>query len=361
MTTAELPATTAGITPEWLASVLDAPVRAIERKTIGAGAGFVGDLSRLTLTYHSPAPDAPRTLIAKLPTTDETVRTIAQLFGFYEREVRFYQDLAHRVALRTPRPYLAAMDPPAGRFVLLLEDLAPGRCGDQIASCSPDEARLALRELARMQAPWWQSPQLDELPWLPLTGDPLLSQVLATLFQQSWPFFVETNRARLPDELIAIGERFGAQFVALAASARDRPHTLIHTDYRLDNMFFDLPDGSPLAVIDWQLLQRGPGPIDVTYFLAGNLPPGVRREHERALLRTYHDELVRCGVEGYSFDDCLEDYRRAALLLLIFVVTRREDIDLASYGERAEALLDAMLERYTTAILDLNAAEFLPA
>jgi hypothetical protein len=288
------------------------------------------------------------------------VRTLAQLFGFYEREVRFYQELAHRVEVRTPRPYYSGMDVPSGRFVLLLEDLAPGRCGDQLASCSLNEARLALREVAKLHAAWWNDPRTAELSWLPAIGDPLLTQVIQTLYQQSWPFFIQTLGDRVPALVLEVGERFGANFGALAETAAGQPFTITHTDFRLDNMFFDLPDGSPLAVIDWQLVQRGSGLVDVTYFLAGNLPPEVRREHELALLRTYHEQLLRGGVSGYDFAQCQDDYRRAALFLLIFIVTNREDVDFAAYGERAQSLMDTMLERYTTAIQDLDAGEFLP-
>jgi hypothetical protein len=300
-------------------------------------------------------------VIAKLPTADDEVRTMAQLLGFYEREVRFYQELAHRVPLRTPHAYFADMAAASGRYVLILEDLAPGRCGDQIASCTIDEAQMVLTQLAGLHATWWNQSGAQEVSWLPAISDQIIIQVLQALFQQSWPSFAETFGGRLPRELLDVGERFGANFSHLAEVAAGRPLTVVHTDFRLDNMFFDLADGSPLAVVDWQLLQRGPGLIDVTYFLAGNFPPEVRRTHERRLLAAYHDELVRRGVRDYSFDDALEDYRRASLFLLVFIVTNRENVDIASYGERAQALFDTILDRYTTAILDLKAAEFLPA
>lgn len=45
-----------------------------------------------------------------------------------------------------------------------------------------------------------------------------------------------------------------------------RTQTLVHNDFRLDNLFLGLPD-APLAVVDRQLLLRGPGPVDAAYFL----------------------------------------------------------------------------------------------
>jgi aminoglycoside phosphotransferase (APT) family kinase protein len=139
-----------------------------------------------------------------------------------------------------------------------------------------------------------------------------------------------------------------------------RPRTLLHSDFRLDNMFFDLADGSPFALVDWQLVQQGLGPGDVTYFVTGSYTSEERRRCEMDLLRVYHDALVANGVRDYSFDECFEDYRRSALAFYVFLVTGREQVDMAAYEGRGQALFDTMVDRYATAILDLNAGEFLP-
>lgn len=359
------PKNSAEITDDWLNQALvgvigDATITSVERELIGEGVGFVGELSRITLTYDQPAPGAPQSLIAKLPTGDQVVQAIAKVFGFYEHEIRFYEEAAERIDLRTPRRYFSAIDAPAGDYVLLLEDMAPARCGDQLASCSLDEARLALCEIAKLHAAWWASPKLKDIPWLPRLDDPGPRVLLQALYQQGWPVFVERFGAKLTPELIELGERFGKQFASLADGLSGQPLTMVHADFRLDNMFFG-DKGCPFALVDWQLVQEGLAMTDVTYFLAGNFPPDVRRKHQQQLVRTYHEALVREGVAGYSFEQCWEDYRQAALLLFIFVATNQNNIDLGQYNERAQELFQTIVERYTTAILDLNAGEFLPA
>jgi aminoglycoside/choline kinase family phosphotransferase len=364
--TSALPRTYDDITLEWLnESVQDirgsARIQSFDREVIGQDVGFVGELSRMHLRYEGPPATAPASLIAKLPATDESVRNIAQAFGFYEREINFYQSMALLVGVRTPACYYAAMEPASGRFVLLLEDLAPARCGDQLGSCSIEEAKLILGELARLQAQWWESPRLAEFAWLPGIDDPLLTQVLSFIYQQSWPHFVKEFEGQLPVEIFDIGERVGKNFITIVEGLKGRPTTIVHTDFRLDNMLFDLPDGSPFALIDWQLVQRGLGAVDVTYFLAGNFPIGVRREHQEDLLHAYHNALLSGGVTNYEFDQCWQDYRLAALFMMVFLVAGREQVDMDQYGDRAHTLMDTIMERYTTAILDLGAAEFLPA
>ncbi len=362
-----LPASSADITVEWLNEALGSAgltgggaVRSLEREVIGAGAGFVGELTRLRLTYDRPDAPGPRTLISKLPTSDEAFHTLAVLLNLYEREILFYEQIADDVGLRVPKRYFSAMDAPAGRYVLLLEDLAPARCGDQLASCSLEEAKLVLTEIAKLHAAWWNSPRLKEFEWLPDPQDPAFVQLLNGAYQQSWPSFVGEYQHWVPAKIFEIGERFGASFDFMVERLGEDPQTIIHTDFRLDNMFFDLPDGSPLAVIDWQLAQKGGPMIDVLYFLAGDLHPDVRRRHQQELLRTYHEALLQAGATGYDFEALYNDYRAAALVLLIFLVTNRQNLDIDSYDDRARALLYQIIDRYCAAILDLNAAEFLP-
>ena len=143
------------ITPEWLTDALkstdairDSTVKSFETTILGEGAGFIGQLARLTLSYDQPETGSPSALVAKAPALAPENRQLGDLFRFYERECRFYEDLATRVELRTPRCYYIGMDTQRGDFLLLLEDLAPAQVGDQLKGCSSAEVELALRDLA---------------------------------------------------------------------------------------------------------------------------------------------------------------------------------------------------------------------
>ena len=367
MTSTALPQTFSDISVEWLNQVLgdanalgESCVKGFEREVIGEGVGFVGELSRVTLSYDRFTDKAPKTIIAKLPTQDETFRGLATLMGFYEREVRFYQEIAGKLNLRTPACYFSEMDQASGSYVLLLEDLAPGRCGDQLASCSMEEAKLALSEVAKLHAAWWGSSELENYDWMLGLDNDQIRQLLLGMYQNSWPLFVQEFGDEMPPPMIEIGEKFGEQFEALAAGALERPLTIVHSDFRLDNMFFDVAGGSsPFVLIDWQLIQKNVGTLDVAYFLAGNFPTDVRREHQTELLEHYYSELVKHGVSGYGMDQCWEDYRRAMLFLLLFLVPNRENFNLDDLNERGQALMSTIMERYMTAIVDVNAGEFL--
>src|SRR5205823_6422439 len=160
---------------------------AVEAEPIGLGMGVLALLGRLTLHYDGPAPGAPRTLVAKIPSPDPATRQLAHdLFHFYEREVAFYQQLAGHGSISTPACYFSAMDHASGDFVLLLEDLGEMRLGNQIGGCSAEDLGVLILAMARHHAAWWNSPRLDDLAWLPPTNDPITKGGLA-LYRQIWP------------------------------------------------------------------------------------------------------------------------------------------------------------------------------
>ena len=127
MTTTALPTTFDALTPEWLTGALraggkvgEATVRSVSFEPVGQGIGILCHLARLTLEYDGDAGQAPRTVVAKIPSTDPQTRGMVSIFGFYEREVRFYQEMAGRTPIATPRCYYGEFDAASGDFILLL-------------------------------------------------------------------------------------------------------------------------------------------------------------------------------------------------------------------------------------------------
>jgi len=236
------------------------------------------------------------------------------------------------------------------------------RPGDQLASCSIDEAKLALAEVAKLHARWWEHERLADFEsWLPAPGGATFHVFEAgylggvDAFHQHWAHLVSDNVHELIDRAAK-----GYQAMIDAGPGRE-PHTFIHGDFRLDNMMFSANSAEPgLALLDFQLPFQANAMWDVIYFLAGNFAPEWRRENQDALLVHYHGCLVDGGVDSYSIEQCQEDYRAAALVLLGYLVTSAADIDLDTLTERGRELIETMFTRYGTAIDDLNVAEFMP-
>lgn len=363
MTRLRIPAGPEEMTADWLTHALrqggalrEAQVKGFDVDAISEGVGLIGQVLRIRPRYDRREEGAPSSLVAKFPAPVPENREIGRLFRFYEREVRFYQELAGRVGIATPRPYYAAMDLERGDYALLLEDLAPGRrLGDQVASCPLEDAELAVREAARLHATWWQHPRLSELEWMPFVNDPV-NKAAQQQFWQSWEPFMQRFADRVPPWLPEAARKLGENIEAILDDFAREPRTILHGDYRLDNMFFGQEGGRPtLAVVDWQITCRGRATFDVAYFTCTSLDVELRRRHGLDLLRLYHRTLMEEGARDYSFEQCLHEYRVGAFFCLVYAVIAGGSLDWAN--ERGAALATAMVDRTVSAIADLEAMD----
>jgi hypothetical protein len=362
-----LPERPGDLTPEWLTGALrhsgaltNGRITGASFEPLGVGAGFIGQIGRLTLTYDDAAADGPVTVIAKMPSLEEGARAIASLYGLYERELRFYRELADRIAIRTPRLYYGDGDPDRVAYILLFEDLsATGTVGDQVKGCSGEQARLALEQLARHHAMWWGAEQLRPLAWLQ-PGVDLVEAAMKQSYPASWPKALEAFGQRMSPAVRDALPELGRRVMERIAPYRDGPLTLVHGDYRLDNMFFGGPDADyDLAVVDWQSPNLGWGAYDIAYFMYGNIDIDTRRAHEHEVLRRYHEILLEHGVRDYSWERLLDDYVASLVVSLAIWVVNAATLDTAN--ERGMALFELFFDRLGAAIADHNALARLPA
>ena len=244
--------------------------------------------------------------------------------------------------------------------VLVLEDLAPARSGEIATGCSVEQAELAVRQIAGLHAAYWDSPQLAEMPWLPDLDEVFDFGAFQSTYQKLWAQVLKWTQGQLPAPIVEIGEQCGKHVLAVVDQLfKTPPRTLLHFDHQLGNMVFGTPEGGvPFAVVDWQLMTRGRGVFDVAYFLSENLQPEDRRAKVMDLLRLYHHILVENGVRGYTFDQCLHDYRFSLLFRLSYIVYTVTCV--TNNDEGRLWFIGTALARNNAAILDVNAGEVLP-
>ncbi len=310
---AAFPAHPDAVTPEWLTErlreggALDAGrVSGVRWEPVGTGQ--VGDSVRFTLGYEGG--DGPRTLVGKFPAADATSRGTAAAFGLYAREVGFYRDLVPLLGVRVPRTFAAEVCDTGAAFVLLFEDLGPCRQGDQLAGCALADARAAIGQAAAIHAPSWNEPEIVELEWLHPQPE-ALGQIRA-LYAQAHALFADRYANTLETELMAICHELAeASEHWFGRTGGDR--CLIHGDFRLDNMLFDIRGGAePIAVLDWQTVAVGSGLTDIGYFLGCGIGDALRCEAEGELLDLYCAEMTERRVP-LSREQVWDDYRLGAL------------------------------------------------
>jgi hypothetical protein len=210
-------------------------------------------------------------------------------------------------------------------------------------------------ELVKLHAPRWADPALDQLEWLHRDPDGSQAFLLGML-----PVFWEGFRDRYADRLGGdVHEAGDALFSSLESYvlADTQPWTVVHGDYRLDNLLFGGPDGgAPIAVVDWQTSAHGPALSDVAYFIGAGLLAEDRRAHEPELVRRYYDGLLAAGVEDYGWDQCWLDHRRGTFAGLIMAIAASM---LVERTDRGDDMFLVMAHRHARHALDLDAPALL--
>ena len=357
-----IPASLQEITAPWLSRVLKDAGAAGRTRVTGCSAepaadqtGFLNQLFRLHLEYETPHPDLPRTMMAKLPSTEPPIGEVFAKLASNLREARFYQAIAGGSTLRTPRTYFCGADPATGRTVLLLEDLSDARQGDSVAGCSREEAERVMAQMAMFHASWWGSPSLERLDWMPRRDAE--TDAYQEIYAGAWRSLLEKAADGMPEGLRSLGEAFVGEIPTIKAMLAKPPRTIVHGDFRLDNCFFPDDGARSPVVFDWEFCTRGRGANDAATFISDTFAPQERREVEMGLLHAYHSSLAHNGVSGYSFEECLRDYRLSMLEVAAFWVVVGGYCDYG--GERASRYLRNSLERFDAAISDLSCLELL--
>ena len=341
------------ITTAWLSEILGSEVRSAPSVRIGDG--LVGLNLRLALEYADPEPgdELPASVVVKLPSLDETSRATGVALRNYEREVKFYDRIAATVDIRVPHCHHGAWNEDTGDFVLVLEDMAPAEQGDQVAGCGIEQARTAVVELARLHGPRWGDSTLADHEFLSRRSGPEDVEQLVGLWSMFLPGFLATYEGHLTPPGVALLHRFGPVLAAWI-DGRSGPSTIVHGDYRLDNLLFESPAGGPpITAVDWQTPGHGPPISDLAYFCGAGLLPSERREHEDSLLEAYAAALRSYSVEVDS-EWLWAQYRREAFAGVIMAVIASQ---LVGGSDRSEAMFAAMATRHLQHALDLESLD----
>ena len=352
-------------TPEWLSRVLrasgalrpDATVASASIEQFAQGSGLLSELFRITPAYDGDAAGAPATLVLKLPTHDPAMRGVADALGFYARELRFYRELAATAPFATATCHAAVTaDDGSTDFVLVLEDLAGLTPLDQVVGCSWDQALQVLDRLADLHAQWWASDRLPDLQttFLPVRNDMYVA-VLPQLYEPGWAVVKEVAGDLLTPELRAFGDRWSELCGPMLAEVQE-PVTLIHGDWRSDNLFLD-PETGELTVIDFQIVGTGSGLSDLGYFVSQSLEPEISHGRGREICDEYVRRLAARGIE-IEPEEAWRQYRMALCFCLTYPVTAFQSW--ADLPERGHDLVRSMLRRSLAAIADTDALAVLP-
>lgn len=345
-----LPTDVASLDPATLTRLL-APrhpsVRVTNVRVVATEAGTT-DRARLELASEgTPVETLPAHLFVKLAPRDTATRLFVTMMGLGANEVRFYDELRDRVAVRTPRAHVAVADPLSGDFVLVLDDLAAAGCSFASAAepCTLATAQAMMRTLAALHAPWWDAAVLTRrFEWMRAPARhrsvPLERAISALGMRRGVARFPDL----VPETLRAATALLRDERARLEHAWSQPPLTVLHGDAHVGNTF---ADGETVGLVDWQVTQQGQGMRDVTYFLCNSLPTELRRAHERDLIALYLDTLARAGTSGLGANVAWEQYRLHSLYAWIsaaftagLATLQRDAIVRTALGRAAHAVID---------------------
>lgn len=327
-------------TPTWLTKMLReagllpyGEVLAIDLQPTGA---FNSVTMRLLITYTPDAPETvPRSLILKCSNGTAWGKQASR------DEVQFYQliaSLPNYPPLMVPC-YSSAYDETSEASYLLLLDLSPTHLvpvprDQQIALDKgenvPAEMYIerAIETLAAFHAYWWEHELLgservplgyndddfgsycqrrrDAVEWLLRHERDVLSPAMQTLCAETAAHF----------------ERWWTDYLAPRMQVKSRI-TLIHGDAYFANMLSPREGVvGETYLIDWQSAEPHLGTFDLvnlcdTFWTREQRHEGQR---EQRILQHYFAQLQARGVQNYSWDDLLLDYRLALIEWLLITV-----------------------------------------
>jgi aminoglycoside/choline kinase family phosphotransferase len=336
----------AQLTPAWFDAALGdgagASVRSVTTEPVGTGQMASTLRARLGL-----ADGTTRTVVVKHARADVESAMAGMA---YRKEVAFYDELAARLAVRTPECMYAAISDDAQRFVLLLEDMAGCAQGDQIAGCPVAHAEAAVVNLAGLHGPTWNDAALADQPWLGGGADVagIDPEVMVPIIGMAVDQFAERFSEELEPYERAVLDASRELLPAWMFERGERT-AVLHGDYRLDNLLFPQGDPAGVAAVDWQTASLGPPARDLAYFLETCLDVDDRRAHERDLVETYRTALGDHGVDDYGAEDCWDDYVDGMLHGPLIILLGRLT---AGITERGDEMFRVMWRRSATAIDD---------
>ena len=363
----ELPATTKDITVEWLNEVLhengfigENDIVSIKREEIGTGEGLTSDMARIHLVYNNETSINVDSVIAKLPSTYKPIRDVCIHTGMYEREIRFYKEIAPLSPIRTPQCYFGNIDVNNERYVLLMEDCSKYSPPDpELKGISYEQAKAIVKTIADFHARWWDDESLSSYSWLPPSYK-TIPGAFFSYYKQTWEkcSTIDIFKQSLSEESFDLSKQLSEKFHLIKNRLPQDKITIMHGDFKADNVFFDYSNNeNPVIVFDWSMPSLWRGVADLCRLLGLSMETQLRRNHEKELIELYHSRLLERGISDYTFEECWDDYLTGYLRFSIIPLMNFTTTDLSH--PRSRAFATEGIKRYFSAIVDNDAVGLL--
>lgn len=321
------------VTPEWLTKILkkkgvikESHVTEIIEKDSQQTVTSMVHFLELKFSNDSQTEPVSLEIAVKITNFSGPVKILGYL------EAKFYSTIAENMnKMPIPTCYNAAGSLSTGLSHKILENLSKTHktitqpFGDHFPPLKR-YCEMAIDSLSELHAFWWDHPKLKDFI--------KYSHVLYTFKKGSFneqdifnwfdnqkkllKLFLNLLGDRITKKTVKMLTIIFSKFPQLAYEQLKKGNlTVIHGDAHFWQFFYpkDVENEDHKAILsDWQFWSIGVGCQDIAYMIGMFFFPESRLTMEHELIEHYHNNLVKCGVKNYSWDECWYDYRLFNLL-----------------------------------------------
>ena len=274
--------------------------------------------SYLHLSYSAAVPcEAPQRLFMKVGRQGQ---------GYNSREAVFYRKMAHLISPLVTAKCYTIFEQQDGSIAIFLQDVSETHVSGMNLDFPPPDPQCltALNTLARFHAFWWEEPSTCENHLARyLTSEETYLRFVERDLAYGWQRFVDRFSDCVTEE----------RRLACDAALRELPAlwhtyfidrlekrcglTLNHGDLHPGNLLFPKdPNRGNVLFADMEAYRVDLPTADLSMLIAlhWSQDPGVALH----LLRHYHEALCSYGVDDYSWEMLLQDYRVSMLFACFF-------------------------------------------
>lgn len=320
-----LPLVVEDITSDWLTRALafkSPDVKVLDSRILNVHPGTSTKI-RVSVTYNPAGAEAglPTRFIVK----GGFEKHSPPMAAMYEREARFYREVAPFIPMNVPECYYAGSDPESHQSIVIMEDLDLKNAVMCHALAAHDFSQASRRmdAMAKYHAHTWNSAEFapgGRFDWVIARFEGFGRTHNARYLKPDvWQRMLATPRGAAVSNVFHDFDWMIGAMEKLGEFHRNSPcQSILHGDAHPGNMYIER-DGTP-GFFDNQVI-RGPWHYDVAKYLVCTLDIADRRNWDRALVAYYLERLRHYGVEPPEFDDAWEAYRHEIVYsLAMFVI-----------------------------------------
>lgn len=303
----------------------------IKKKSQETNSSYVHLLELEFSTNAQPEPISPE-IAVKIPKNDHILKLAMK------HDVKFYNIVAeHMNEMPIPTCYEAVFSEETGLSHTIIENLSKthdtrGFRLDYLSSSSKRYFEKAIDCLAEIHAFWWDHQKLIDLSRHSFV---LYTRKENSLNEEQIFKYFNNQNSNLKQFLDLFGDGMSEKRIELIKTVfslypqlayerlTKKNITVIHADAHFWNFFYpkDIADPKSKAILsDWHLWSIGVGCQDLAYMIGLFFFPDFRHLIEKDLIKRYHYNLLKLGIQNYSWADCWYDYKLFALLNLYRII-----------------------------------------